>query len=100
MKKDYAIYLLKQLCIGASVEAKPIIPQYEFSQALSVAIKALEQKDVITEIKAQILDEAEYAYADFDQYKGDILHAEADELPDDDFRYGLERAIEIINKYT
>ena len=43
MKKDYAIYLLKRLCYGSSVDAMPIIPQYEFSQALSVAIKALEQ---------------------------------------------------------
>lgn len=55
--------------------------------------------DVLDKIKAEILDEAEYAYADFDKYKEDVLHAEADELPDDDFRYGLRRAIEIINKY-
>lgn len=54
---------------------------------------------VIEKIKAEILEEAEYAYADFDEYKENILHAESDELPDDDFRYGLERAIEIINKY-
>ena len=56
-------------------------------------------KDVLDSIKAEILDEAEYAYADFDEYKYDILHAEPDELPDDDFRYGMERAVEIINKY-
>ena len=53
----------------------------------------------LDKIRAEILDEAEYAYADFDRYKEDILHAEPDELPDDDFRYGLERAVEIINKY-
>ena len=56
--------------------------------------------DVLEKIKTEILDEAEYAYADFDRYKEDILHAESDELPDDDYRYGLERAVEIINKYT
>ena len=55
--------------------------------------------DVLDKIKSEMLDEAEYAYADFDRYKEDILHAEPDELPDDDFRYGLERAVEIINKY-
>ena len=55
--------------------------------------------DVLDKIKAEILDEVEYAYADFEEYKEDILHAESDELPDDDFRYGLERAVEIINKY-
>ena len=55
---------------------------------------------VLGKIKAEILDEAEYAYADFDRYKEDILYAEPDELPNDDFRYGMERAVEIINKYT
>lgn len=69
------------------------------NEALDLAIKALEQQNVLDKIKAEILDEAEYAYADFDRYKEDILHAEPDELPDDDFRYGLERAVEIINKY-
>lgn len=74
----------------------------EDNEALDLAIKALEQQtceDVLEKIKTEILDEAEYAYADFDRYKEDILHAEPDELPDDDFRYGLERAVEIINKY-
>lgn len=55
--------------------------------------------DVLDKIRAEIKEEAEYAYADFDEYKKDVLLAEPDELPDDDFRYGLERAIEIINKY-
>lgn len=67
-----------------------------------IAIQALEQqqsKYVLDKIKEEILDEAEYAYADFDKYKEDILHAEPDELPDDDFRYGMERTVEIINKY-
>ena len=63
------------------------------------SIQALKQADVLDKIRAEILDEAEYAYADFDKYKEDILHSESDELPDDDFRYGLERAVEIINKY-
>ena len=71
----------------------------EDAEALDMAIKALEQKAVLDKVRAEILDEAEYAYADFDRYKEDILHAEPDELPDDDFRYGLERAVEIINKY-
>jgi len=57
---------------------------------------------VIDEIKAQIIDEAEFAYADFEQYKVDVLGVDAeyveDELPNDDFRYGLERAFEIINR--
>lgn len=67
-------------------------------EAKEKAIKALEQQDVLDKIRAEILDEAEYAYADFDRYKEDILYAEPDELPDDDFRYGMERAVEIIDK--
>ena len=55
--------------------------------------------NMIEKIRSRILYEAEYAYADFDRYKEDILYAEPDELPDDDFRYGLERAVEIIDKY-
>ena len=54
---------------------------------------------VFNTIKDGIKEEADYAYADFEQYKADVLNAEADELPDDDFRYGMERAIEIINAY-
>lgn len=80
------------------IEDLPPYSPDEVAEALEMAIKALEQGDVLEKIRAEILDEAEYAYADFDQYKEDILHAEPDELPDDDFRYGLERAIEIINK--
>lgn len=44
----------------------------------------------------QLREEADYAYADFDEYKAETLGADADELPDDDFRYGLKRAIEIV----
>ena len=57
------------------------------------------QCDVLDKIRAEILDEAEYAYADFNLYKEDILNAEPDELPDDDFRFGMKRAVEIIDKY-
>ena len=55
--------------------------------------------NMIEKIRTEIFDEAEYAYADFDEYKEMVLYAEPDELPDDDFRYGLERAVEIIDKY-
>lgn len=62
-------------------------------------IEMLIPVSVLYRIMEEIDDEAECAYADFDEYKCDVLHAEPDELPDDDFRYGLRRAIEIINKY-
>ena len=59
--------------------------------------------DVLDKIRAEIIEEKDFAYADFEQYKIDCLDVDAeyveDELPQDDFRYGMERAIEIINKY-
>lgn len=52
------------------------------------------------EIKKQIKEESEFAYADFDKYKYEVLGVDdIDELPDDDFRYGMERTLEIINEY-
>ena len=52
------------------------------------------------EIKKQIKEESNFAYADFDEYKHEVLGVDdIDELPDDDFRYGMERALEIINEY-
>ena len=58
---------------------------------------------ILDKIRAEILEEKEYAYADFDQYKVDYLGVDSryveDELPYDDFRYGMERCIEILDKY-
>lgn len=58
---------------------------------------------MLEKIKAEILEEKEHAYADFEQYKVDYLGVDAeyveDELPQDDFRFGMERTIEIIDKY-
>ena len=57
----------------------------------------------IEKIRAEINEEREFAYADFEQYKIEVLGVDPemveDELPHDDFRYGLERAIEIINEH-
>lgn len=68
------------------------------------AFKALEERyELFDKIRAEIIEEKDYAYADFEQYKVDYLGVDAeyveDELPQDDFWYGMERAIEIINKY-
>ncbi len=66
-------------------------------------LELLEQEPIIDKIRAEILEEKECAYADFERYKVEYLGQDPedvlDSLPQDDFRYGLERAIEIINKY-
>ena len=54
---------------------------------------------IFEKIISEIWEEAEWAYSDFDDYKETVLEVEIDELPDDEFRFGLHRAVEIINKY-
>ena len=94
--------------------------KYPIKEAFYAARKALEQeqdkpmveidlysvikqkyieRDVIDKIIADIIDEKDFAYVDFVRYKEEVLGDESDELPDDDFRYGMERAIEIIYKH-
>ena len=62
-----------------------------------------EQEQVLDKIRAEILEEKECAYADFERYKVEYLGQDQedvlDSLPQDDFRYGMERAIEIIGEY-
>jgi hypothetical protein len=73
------------------------------NMAFDMAIKALEQEPVLDKIRAKIIEEKDFAYCDFEQYKVECLGVDAeyveDELPNDDFRYGMERAMEIIDKY-
>jgi hypothetical protein len=73
---------------------------YEF---VETAVKALKRKDILDKIRAEILEEKDYAYADFERYKVEYLGQDwedaYDSLPQDDFRYGMERCIEIIDKY-
>ena len=61
------------------------------------------QEPIIDKIRAEILEEKEHAYADFERYKVEYLGQDwedaLDSLPQDDFRYGMERAIELIDKY-
>ena len=63
----------------------------------------MKQVSVLDKIRAEIVEERDFAYADFEQYKVDCLGVDAeyveDELPQDDFRYGMERCIDIIDKY-
>ncbi len=62
-------------------------------------LEKLEQEPTFDKIRKEIINEKDFAYADFERYKEEVLGVEPDELPDDDFRFGMERAIEIIDKY-
>lgn len=51
-------------------------------------------------LREDIRDEAEFAYADFDEYKYEVLGIDdVDDLPYDDYRYGMERVLELIEVY-
>lgn len=62
-----------------------------------------QQEAILNKIKAKLIEEKECAYADFERYKVEYLGQDwedvLDSLPQDDFRYGMERCIEIIDKY-
>ena len=74
-----------------------VITDPKYIEALNMAIASLEAWE---KVKEQIKDEADFAYADFDEYKYEVLGVDdIDELPNDDFRYGMERTLEIINKH-
>lgn len=66
-------------------------------------VKALEQEPILDKIIKEIIEEKDFAYADFERYKVECLGQDwedaYDSLPQDDFRFGMERAIEIICKY-
>lgn len=72
-------------------------------EAFNMAKAALEQESILDKIRAEILEEKECAYADFERYKVEYLGQDSedvlDSLPQDDFRYGMERCIDIIDKY-
>lgn len=62
-----------------------------------------QQESILDKIKSKLIEEKECAYADFERYKVEYLGQSwedaLDSIPQDDFRYGMERCIEIIDKY-
>lgn len=86
------------------------IPDNEYHQICELRLHnrtfyddAIRKGTPLDKIRAEIFEEKDCAYADFDKYKVDYLGVDSryveDELPYDDFRYGMERCIEIIDKY-
>lgn len=75
----------------------------EHREFIKLAIEALEQQpktvsiDKLKNLIEKLQDEKDYAYANFDEYKLDVLGCDdIDDLPNDDFRFGLCRAIELL----
>ena len=99
MTREEAVKILRSLY---NVQRLDTLTQEEMT-AVAMAIKALEQEPVLDKIRAELIEEKECAYADFERYKVEYLGQDwgdaYDSLPQDDFRYGMERAIELIDKH-
>ena len=67
---------------------------------LATWLKELQaHREAWEKLRTEIQEEAEFAYEDFDQYKVDVLEVDVDDLPNDAYRYGMERTLELISKY-
>ena len=56
--------------------------------------------EIINDIKAEIEEEKEYAYADFDEYNNEVLGFDDTDVCERDLCcIGLGRALQIINKH-
>ena len=109
ISRQAAIEFLKKplsaSCMMEYLENAPSVQPEPFINKPCVSEQACreDKMKVLEKIRAEILEEKECAYADFERYKVDYLGQDwedaYDSLPQDDFRYGMERCIEIINKY-
>lgn len=85
--------------VGVSVDKEELIRalNYDRGQYQKGYFDAMSALD---KVKQEIRDEADFAYADFERYKVECLGQDwedaEDSLPQDDFRYGMLRALEII----
>ena len=75
----------------------------KFGEQITLGKELLIPASVLDRIIAEIIKEKECAYADFELYKVEYLEQDwndvYDSLPQDDYRYGMERCIELIDKY-
>lgn len=89
--------------VGVNVDKEELIKALQYDREQYAKGYEDGKNDVLEKIKAEIFVEKKYAYANFEAYKVDFLGQDEedalDSLPQDDFRYGMERALEIINKY-
>jgi len=112
---DAKAYEESRDCIWCSEEHKQLaewLKELErlrkFKEKAGIVIEQLRAdrdrlEKVLDDIRVEILEEKECAYADFEEYKVEYLGQNwedaLDSLPQDDFRYGMERCVEIIDEY-
>ena len=79
---------------------KPTVEAEECQQMVEWLKELKAHREAWAKLREDIRDEAEFAYADFDEYKYEVLEIDdVDDLPNDDYRYGMERALELIDIY-
>ena len=77
---------------------KPTIAAEECQQMVELLKELKAHRYAWAKLREDIRDEAEFAYADFDEYKHEVLGIDdVDDLPNDDYRYGMKRALELID---
>lgn len=85
---DEVLKMLEQDPIGKLKRIQAIVNESKFKTVPVYKLKNLVDK---------LQDEKDYAYANFDEYKLDVLGCDdVDDLPNDDYRFGLNRAIELL----
>ena len=81
------------------IKRKIDLYEEEMNKSLSSEYKLNELHSKLDKAIEQMIEEKEAAYADFDEYKRNVLGVDdIDDLPNDDFRYGMERCIEILKR--
>jgi hypothetical protein len=72
----------------------------EYSKMINWLKELQSHRYAWAKLREDIKDEAEFAYTDFDEYKYEVLGIDdVDDLPNDDYRYGMERALELVDIY-
>lgn len=89
--------------LGVNVDKAELIEALRYDRNQYINGYEDGKNEVLDKIKAEILEEKECAHDNFERYKvmylGQYWEDVCDSLPKDDFRYGMERCIEIIDKY-
>lgn len=105
--ENYEYYIKSVCCDDTEVEDEDLQLAFKYADEHRQLVNWLKElkkhRDIWDKIIAEICEEKECAYADFERYKVEYLGVDEEdvfsELPDDDFRYGMERCIDIIRKY-
>ena len=95
--------------ISGMTDEEKEMPKYTYGSRIpyewvdDIITKLHQYQEAFESIRTEINEEREHAYADFERYKVEYLGQDwedaLDSLPQDEFRYGMERCLEIISAH-